>query len=200
MTKPLRLKDNIEGKDLTFGPLIKNDNCYITEILYKKDFLYYQIDGNQLKIDKETNKAFCIINQYENIFDVESIIRKKLAEVSNQMFKRGFTEEILIKMQKPSFSEGLSIYSHTEVFDMDGCRFVDYTSGNCDIIIVCKNACFEQSNWKLTWEIRQIRQKRKVSPSFMFLDQHDEQHEQDEQQEELTEHTDYTFTPKLEIE
>jgi hypothetical protein len=199
--------DDFDSSLITFSSLVKTDNGYCSEILYDNEPLYYQF--NDCVIEEGSKNGACIIKHASKDYEfIEQSIRERLVDESHNMFKRGFTEDILVKMQSANFwldKEYLDVPAYTKSGRRDVLR-----NGEGDVIFQCCCVIFEQSSWELVWRLIQIRQEEsyEVDSNYLFVDDPEEEEEEEDEDRQLcdtdngyesdNEHTEdnFMFVPK----
>lgn len=197
--------DEFDSSLITFGQLTKSESGYCAEILYDSEPLYYQFNDCNVNYDN-SGERYVVTNLSKDYEYIEEAIQKRLAEESHNMFKRGFTEEMLVKMREQmEWNINCPLVSTYTKKGVKGC----FIQGESDVIFQCCCVIFEQSSWKLVWKLIQIRQEQEdevvVDPNYLFVDDEDEEdrednnyHDTDNGYESDNEHTEdaFMFVPK----
>lgn len=198
----MRPGHDFDQSKIHFGQLKKIDGGYHTEILYENGPLYYQF--NDCLVDYGSNGDSYIVKNLSSDYElVEQAIRRRLVEESHNMFRKGFTEEMLMNMQKAlSWSEDehciVPTYTKNGVLGL-------FRAGEGDAIFQCTKLVFEQQSWRIVWRLIQIRQEQDVEvmvdPEYLFVDDPDDETNQYEDgYESDSEHVEdgFMFMPKPE--
>lgn len=171
--------DDFNPAYISFGPLTKNDSGYCAEILYNQEPLYYQFNDCLIE-HGSSNDVYLVKNLSKDYESVEQAIRARLVQESHHMFKRGFTEEMLIKMQKHLCWTDEE-YLQAPTYTKNGIKGT-FVAGEGDVIFQCCCVVFEQSSWRLVWTLVQIRQDQEIEiradPNYLFVDDPDEEEDQ----------------------
>lgn len=164
--------DEIDTTLLAFGPLTKKDDSYTANIEYDGEMLFCQFDGwEYLGVNDE--QMFNIQNKTTFNNYIEDAIRQKLVEDSQKMFKRGFTDQMLVEMQTSIFSEtdSMNMFPVVEAYDSLH-NSVEPLAGCCDVIFCLESVEFKQTQWNINWTLKQIRvdNYRVIGQNYMFVD------------------------------